>query len=742
MKTYEEMMLDTFEQIVQIGEGGGGTVFRAHHKRLDKDVVLKKIHTSQLKNVNRRGELDILKNLKHNYIPQIFDFIEYGDDVFIVMEYIPGQSFAQLLADNTKFTQKQVVKWLRQLCEVVNYLHEQNPPIIHCDIKPANVMLTPQGDICLIDFNISGVKTEEGIASIGYTKSYAPVEQFAVVTRRYDDRTEVPGAIDDDKTEVVGFGDDDRTEVLGDDDKTEVLGAPLMTQAPTPVIQRKIPGFVTEEEWNAAKKVQNSLKHKPEIDERTDIYSMGATFYHILSGKKPQPFYYEQTPLSEINENYSESLVYVIEKAMQTDPSKRFADSGQMLKAVQNMGLVDKRYKALVRKQILTAAMMGILIVVSVFLCMVGKSEMQNEKQEQYVACIAGMQEARGQKDYDTVVQNYEKALALSAEETDAYYEMSLSLYAQKQYQECIEYLSDNVYNNSMVLQEDYDKFYYVTASCYLELEDYSAAASYYERALKWNSAEISYYRDYVIALARTGNLEEAEKVLEQAVEKGISADDLSLLNGEIALLTEDYTAAEKHFKECISLTEDDYTKLRAYTKLDDTYRLSFAGTEQYDMRIVSLQEALKELPKDSQVTLLERLAQVYIEYSDVENSEYYCGEAISLFKQMEENSYATYTSRANIAVLYQKMGKYDEAQKQLEFMLTLYADNYNIYKRMAYVELESQSKKANENRDYYTFEEYYKKALELYQENSKVEDMEMLSLQQLYNDVVTNGWL
>lgn len=62
------------------------------------------------------------------------------------MEYIPGESFAQLLEKNVSFSQKDAAKWLRQLCEVVVYLHSQTPPIIHCDIKPANIMLTPQGD--------------------------------------------------------------------------------------------------------------------------------------------------------------------------------------------------------------------------------------------------------------------------------------------------------------------------------------------------------------------------------------------------------------------------------------------------------------------------------------------------------------------------------------------------------------------------------------------------------------------
>ena len=74
--------------------------------------------------------------------------------------------------------------------------------------------------------------------------------------------------------------------------------------------------------------------------------------------------------------------------------------------------------------------------------------------------------------------------------------------------------------------------------------------------------------------------------------------------------------------------------------------------------------------------------------------------------------------------------------------MLKEYPNNYNIYKRMAFVELNIQAKKENKDRDYHEFESHYQKAMKLYQEKANGEDVEMLSLQQLYNDVVANGWL
>ena len=767
VQDYSQLMQDTFDNIVRIGAGGGGSIFKAHHKRLDKDVVLKKIHSSQISNIDRRGELNILKNLKHSYIPQVFDFIEYGDEVFTIMEYIPGQSFAQLFEQKRKFSQKEVMKWLTQLCEVVTYLHSQNPPIIHCDIKPANIMLTPEGNICLIDFNISGVKSEEGIASIGYTKAYAPVEQFAVVTRRFDAPvtvTPVPVPIKNpmqqnqqrpvstEQTELLSgsettvlLGDSERTELLGNNDRTEVLN---VAPAPKPVpklmpVQGSPMRNMTDDEWKKAKAVQHKTGKNLWIDERTDIYSIGATMYHILTGNRPMTFYEKQVPISTVKKSVSESLAQIIEKAMEVAPENRFKSCKQMLKLVQSISTIDKRYKALARKQMFTGIFMGVMIIVSLGCVMLGKSTMEQEKEDLYNDYIAQMEDAREERDYEALEEAYVSALEISKQNPDAYNVMGLAYYDQKKYEECINYLSQEVYTNGDVLMEAGDgSFYYITASCFFELEDYTQAVLYYEKALQLQPEEIAYYRDYIIALARSGDLEKAEDTLAYVEKEGIEAAQLSLLRGEIALLCGELEQSESNFLDCIAATEDAYVKLRAYTKLDEVYQAMYVDSEQYDKRIASLQEALQVLPQEDQITLMEKLAQVYIDYSDIKDTEYYCNSAIEIFKQMEQRNYGTFTSKYNIAVLYEKIGKLDEAKAQLNDMLTAYKDNYIVYKRLAFLELNIQSTLENEQRDYAVFKGYYDSAFTLYKENVAKEDVEMLSLQQLYDELVSYGWI
>ncbi len=175
------VLLDnTYEILQQIGAGGGGLVYLGRHKRLDKLVVLKEdkrsVHTPE---ASLRREVDSLKNLSHQYIPQVYDFFVENDKTYTVMDYIDGKSFDVILKSGETFTQAQVVKWSKQLLESLHYLHTQKPKgILHADIKPANIMLTPHGDIRLIDFNIALVLGADGAVAVGRSFGYASPEHY------------------------------------------------------------------------------------------------------------------------------------------------------------------------------------------------------------------------------------------------------------------------------------------------------------------------------------------------------------------------------------------------------------------------------------------------------------------------------------------------------------------------------------------------------------------------------------
>ena len=112
------------------------------------------------------------------------DHFNEGDGQFLVMQYIAGEDLAEMLTErNGRFRQDEVIRWADQLCDALDYLHTQDPQIIHRDIKPQNLKLTARGQIVLLDFGLAkgsagqltAVTTSASI--FGYTPNYAPLEQ-------------------------------------------------------------------------------------------------------------------------------------------------------------------------------------------------------------------------------------------------------------------------------------------------------------------------------------------------------------------------------------------------------------------------------------------------------------------------------------------------------------------------------------------------------------------------------------
>lgn len=172
----EEVFGNTYKVVREIGRGGAGVVYLAFHTRLQKYVVLKRIKTGIMDMQTLRTETDVLKNLHHPNLPQIYDFLCTEGEVYTVMDYVEGSDFEHLSHGPSVISEKQAFQWFRQLVEVLDYLHSQPKPILHSDIKPANIIMRPNGQLCLIDFNISLNDSERGKV-MGYSPNFASPEQ-------------------------------------------------------------------------------------------------------------------------------------------------------------------------------------------------------------------------------------------------------------------------------------------------------------------------------------------------------------------------------------------------------------------------------------------------------------------------------------------------------------------------------------------------------------------------------------
>jgi len=198
-------------------------------------------------------EANMLRSLHSANMPQVSDYFVEGERHYLVMDLIPGESLEKKLdkLEGKPMDEAEALGYIIQVCQVLHYLHTQDPPIIFRDIKPANIMITPQAQAKLIDFGIArtykGGKKHDTVA-MG-TAAYAPFEQFG----------------------------------------------------------------------------------KGETDARSDIYSLGATLAHLLSGKPPIPATTPtQASLKALNPKLTLNTARLIVKAMDRTMDKRYQSAAEM----------------------------------------------------------------------------------------------------------------------------------------------------------------------------------------------------------------------------------------------------------------------------------------------------------------------------------------------------------------------------------------------------------------------------
>ncbi len=183
------LLVNRYRIVERIGGGGMGAVYQARDKRLaDRLCAVKELiqpsddpthHEKAVDDFLRESQL--LTSLEHRSIPTIFDYFVDAGRYYLVMKYISGGDLAaEVERRGGRVDERTVTHWAIQVCDVLEYLHGQSPPIIYRDLKPGNLMLDKEGRVMLIDFGIARfvAPTVKGVTAIG-TMGYAPPELFA-----------------------------------------------------------------------------------------------------------------------------------------------------------------------------------------------------------------------------------------------------------------------------------------------------------------------------------------------------------------------------------------------------------------------------------------------------------------------------------------------------------------------------------------------------------------------------------
>ena len=170
----------------QIGQGGMGVVYVATDERFNSTVAIKEtlVTDDHFRRAFER-EARLLNSLKHPALPRVSDHFDEDNGQFLVMEYIPGEDLSSTLEREEKpFPYEKVLDWADQLLDALEFLHSQSSPVVHRDIKPQNLKVTPRGQIVLLDFGLAkGNPTDAGHQTnaksiFGYSRNYASLEQI------------------------------------------------------------------------------------------------------------------------------------------------------------------------------------------------------------------------------------------------------------------------------------------------------------------------------------------------------------------------------------------------------------------------------------------------------------------------------------------------------------------------------------------------------------------------------------
>lgn len=176
-----------YEVLREIGRGGMSVVYLAMDTHLNKQWAVKEIRkkgsgkNDEIVVNSLLAEANMMKRLDHPALPRIVDIIDNGITIYVVMDYIEGESLDKILNEFGSQPEDKVIEWAMQIADALSYLHSQKPPIIYRDMKPANVMLKPEGNIKIIDFGIAREYKEQNLAdtTVLGTKGYAPPEQYS-----------------------------------------------------------------------------------------------------------------------------------------------------------------------------------------------------------------------------------------------------------------------------------------------------------------------------------------------------------------------------------------------------------------------------------------------------------------------------------------------------------------------------------------------------------------------------------
>ena len=481
-----------------------------------------------------------------------------------------------------------------------------------------------------------------------------------------------------------------------------------------------------------------------QTDERTDIYSLGVTMYHLLTGKSPYQPPYQFVPARQLVPGLSAGTEYILGKCVQPEPADRYQHVPELLDDLEHIYRFDQAWQKYVRARRGRRVLLGVMLAASVALMAGGLLLHRQETiaaeaaiDRQYEQLLSSLDPYYQQGDTQGALAVIQQARELRPERAESYRQEAYALYLGGQYQDCVDYAQELL---SGSLAGDSDLMLIQASACF-ELADYEQAAQLFQQGAQGSELSVDHLRDYAVCLGRLGELDQAQAVLDQLAGRGGTPEATQYVSGELAYARQDYAAAETEFLQVLDQTDDSALIRRCYLSLAETYR----DSAQYDKSIQLIQQAL------SRTDLGQGTLQNSVFYEMLGAAYYSRGtlagggaedlrKAAESFEQVIGMGVQKEYLYINAFTAWQSLGEYDQAAAVLDRMEQAYPQLYTPHALRATLYIMEENQKDQTSRSYAAAYAEYEKALELV--TSQDETSYLQQLEGLIQQLRAGGWL
>jgi serine/threonine-protein kinase len=630
------LLFDRFKKIRVIGQGGMGTVYLVEDMINGGFFAIKEIPIKKRDRKLLLREPLLLKKLDHDAIVKVEDIYETDKAIYIIMEYIEGRSLKELLLDERKAPEKNVVDWAIQICDTLEYLHTLEPhPVVYRDIKPSNIIVNKNNKIVLIDFGIACEYRRDHIetAQVALTRGYCAPEQYIEKT----------------------------------------------------------------------------------FDTRSDIYSLGVTIYHMISGIAPTDNYAK--PIPKFDSSVSKEMEYIITKATRFDPDERYQSVFDLKYDLINIDRLNRDLRRLVIKQIIAYSVFFVVYLIFGLVIYFGMSVINQESSEISRQLVADGRVSLHQFSYSGAVSAFEKAVQLNPGYIEAYLGIFDYYLEAAKYDEGINYIRANMVSSSETdnhfkgMPEMDGPANLYLAKYYYKKQNYSACYSSATLAQISDAIDRKEAMFYIaLSLINMGNASEAAPFINELEASSYSSDRLNYLYAEKSKMESGrasdaigfYDTVINNSSDNLLISDAIIQKANIYKNNPDAFDSGGGNSQQ--LYILALEQGDSSMGENATADLIHTKAKAYEQKADTATNEEEKNADLKLatenYTRLLEMGKSELDLYLDLGTAFQSMEDYDNAERVFSEGAKAH-NNFLSYYYLTNVQFEKEARKEKSGQDF-----------------------------------------